>query len=597
MHNHPGHLLLALFVLSLLGLAACTPPDAGLPDVAVFSRHYLDPIFRESPPEAEEVGRPLALAAAPGEFEPASLGVWTRRPLSGVTIEPSPLIGPGGAVISRDRIGVSVTRYIPPLKRWPKLKDHPDQPGYLDPAKPVEIAAGQAQQFWITIHVPDGTAPGSYSGSLAVSAAGLTPITVPFTLEVHPFTLAAAKPGYFVYGDNYPLSEAVLQDSKDHGMNTICVNPGWPKQVIPVYKDGLFSFPEGFPPVEKVVETARRLGLGVNHPLGVMLYQHLVRTTVAALKMGGVEPPAGTDNTLDYNRSYDIFFDKSNPLTGIERFKGTYYPARDPYARPTTDYGSKLYDGWIAAMKRLDQISSEKGWPGFWYYLIDEPHQTRGSMRLAVTMVTAAAAAGADAMITCNEPTVSEPDEDKMWYPPLAGEPALRLEPFLKTRCYHNRYLGPETLERTRKAGDRYGTYINIYGNQPASVRYQAGFLTWRLGLDLVMFWSWEGTSAEGPEGKRVFLREWEAAREGVDDLRYLQTLEEALASGKGTPAARADAQKTLEDTRAAIVPNVKAIGFVDGNSGEWVPGEKAWPSADYDEIRKKVARAIASLQ
>lgn len=73
-------------------------------------------------------------------------------------------------------------------------------------------------------------------------------------------------------------------------MNTICVNPGWPKQVIPVYKDGLFSFPEGFPPVEKVVETARRLGLGVNHPLGVMLYQHLVRTTVAALKMGALNP-------------------------------------------------------------------------------------------------------------------------------------------------------------------------------------------------------------------------------------------------------------------------------------------------------------------
>lgn len=583
-------------LLFLLGLVSCTPPDAGLPDVAVFARHYLDPIFRETPPLLAEVGQPLALAATPGEFEPASLGVWTRLGLTGVRVEAGPLKGARGGLIDKEQITVAVTRYIPPLKRWPKLDRHPLQPGYLDPARPVDIAAGQAQQFWITVRVPENAAPETYTSELTVSASGMDPVSVPLTLEVYPFRLAEPKPGYFVYGDNYPLSEEVLQDSRDHGMTTICVNPGWIKQVVPVYKDGQFTFPEGFPPVVKVVETARKLGMGVNHPIGVMLYQHLVRTTGAALKMGGVPRPAGLEDTLDYNRSYSIFFDQSKPLAEVERFKGTFYTAADPYARPTTDYGSKMYDGWIAAMKNLDRLALEKGWPPLWYYLIDEPHQTRGSMRLAVTMVTAAAAAGADAMITCNEPTVSEPDQKKWWYPPVDGEPGLRLEPFLKTRCYHNRYLGPETEARTREAGDRYGTYINIYGNQPASVRYQAGFLAWRLGLDLVMFWSWEGASAEGEGGRRVFLREWEASREGVDDLRYLQTLEEAIAAGKGSPAARAEAQKVLAETRAAIVPNVKAIGYVDGNSGEWIPGDDAWPSPDYDTIRRKLARALASL-
>lgn len=120
------------------------------------------------------------------------------------------------------------------------------------------------------------------------------------------------------------------------------------------------------------------------------------------------------------------------------------------------------------------------------------------------------------------------------------GAAFLRLEP-LKT-------LLPQPLSRSgnpgtdAESGGRYGTYINIYGNQPASVL--PGRLH-RVGLDLRCSGPGEGTSAEGPEGKRVFLREWEAAREGVDDLRYLQTLEEALASGKArTLAAWADAQK-----------------------------------------------------
>ena len=44
------------------------------------------------------------------------------------------------------------------------------------------------------------------------------------------------------------------------------------------------------------------------------------------------------------------------------------------------------------------------------------------------------------------------------------------------------------------------------------------------------MFWAWHYSSA--PSGDfRAHLRDWEAAREGIDDLRYLATLERLVAN------------------------------------------------------------------
>jgi hypothetical protein len=378
-------------------------------------------------------------------------------------------------------------------------------------------------------------------------------------------------------------------------MNTICVNPGWPKQSIPRLSGTSFVFEDGFAPTLAAVELARQAGLGLSHPVGIMFYQYMVRSTVAGLKMSGVPVPEKAQGGLDYNAGFMFLYEGGEPVEGVERWKGPYRPSKDPYGPPDTSFGRFVFEGWVAGMKTLDAEAARRGWQPFFYFLIDEPHQTRGSFRLAMAMVRAAAEAGADSFITCNEPTVSEPDEDEMWFKPVGGEPALRLEPLLKTRSYHNRYLGPETRERTRAAGDRYGTYINIYGNRPEGVRYQAGFLAWKLGLDNVMFWAWEPASATCGES-RCFLRDWEASREGIDDLKYLEALERALGAGTGAPAAREAAQRTLDRLRGEIADRVSEIGRVDGGTGRWIDGPKSWSLARYDEARREVAQAIASL-
>lgn len=602
MKSWTGRLRVAvLLALVLFGLVGCgnTARQPGAP-IELFTRHWLEPIFREDLPTADEVGHAVALAATPGEYEPASLGVHTQQPLTGARFVASELRGAGSATIPASALDFKVTRYIDPAQfepfsRWPKLADHPLQPGFLDRRESVAIDAGQSQQFWLTVHVPNDAQAGLYRGELRFEADGIVPLTLPLQLEVYPFQLAEARPSLWVAGDNWPLSAEAFADSRAHGMNTICLNPAHTK-VPGIYAEERFSFPGMSENVDAVIRLAQQQGLGRQHPIGLMMYQHLTRSAVAALEAAGIKN-RDTEGGFDDRDDYWIFYEPTTPVELNERFRGGYIPTPNPYTPPTTEYGRLLYRGWTSAFFQLEQARQQHGWPKLWYWLTDEPHVNRGRMRTAMVMAMAARDAKADTLITCNEPTVSEPDPDKLWFKAIEEEPELRLTPYLTIRSYNNAYLSPETLERTRDSGGQYGTYINIYGNQPASVRFQAGMLTYRLTLDNVMMWSWNSVGTDPEKGSRSTLREWEAVREGIDDLKYLEALERAIAAGQGSTTARQAAQKTLDEIKAQIPTNVRAVGFVDSFTGTWVRGKETWKAERFDALRRQVALAIAALR
>lgn len=591
---------LLLVVLPTLAFGPACKSEPPLPEgpVLLYARHYLRPIYMEDRPHADEVGRTVALAAAPGETEPASVGVFARVPVTGGKLLPTALTGPAGAEIPPAAFDVRVTRYIEPRRRWPELRNHPLHPGFLDKVDTFDVPAGQSRQVWVTLEVPPDAAPGLYRGELRFTAVSGPSASLPLEVRVHPFTLDPPRQTLFLHGDNFPLEDASLALSRRYGMNTINVNHGWAKQVVPVYEGGTFSFPKGFAPVERAIERAHEHGLGIDHPIGIGFYSHLTQSVPFALQRAGLEIPIeGSADRLRIHNGYEVFFERGSAVEEGERLPGPYYPVSNPAAHPTTEYGRALFEGWVTSLETMDRIGRERGWPPLFYYLVDEPHHNRGLMRMAIQMARAADTAGADGMITCNEPTMSEPDEDELWYGPLAGEPALRLEPWVKTRCYHNKYVGPETLERTRQAGDRYGTYVNIYGNRPASVRYQGGFLIWRAELDLVMFWNFKHAVQQAGEGGDLsVLRDLEAAREGIDDLRYVATLERLVRDGAGTDEGRARAGALLDELRSTLEPTARGIGYVDGVSGRWVPGDDAWEPERFDELRARIAGAITSL-
>ncbi len=159
----------------------------------------------------------LVLAAARNEYESGQIVLMPGADgaLQNVRVELSELTGPGGAIIGAENLQWHQVGYV-----WVERQyAHPAMAMYApcwwpDPLLPVasfEVEPGWAQPVWITVHVPEGTAPGKYSGSVTIEADANPDALVPVELEVYNFALPvqghlktafALMPGFLekVYG-------------------------------------------------------------------------------------------------------------------------------------------------------------------------------------------------------------------------------------------------------------------------------------------------------------------------------------------------------------------------------------------------------------
>lgn len=141
------------------------------------------------------------------------------------------------------------------------------------------------------------------------------------------------------------------------------------------------------------------------------------------------------------------------------------------------------------------------------------------------------------------------------------------------------------------RLGAEVWTYISQHlSTYPLHERYYAGLYVWAYGLKGHTTWH---HYAQGGY-KLIWMREgdqrpmplvgWETRREGVDDYRYLQMLQDCIAARPGNPLA-VEANQWLDDLRARVKIN----------PGEVAPGN---PLAleEYDRIRDRAARYIQRL-
>ncbi len=98
--------------------------------------------------------------------------------------------------------------------------------------QPFNVVANSFKQVWITVHVPPGTAAGTYTGKITVAPAGKPPQTLAVSVTVLPFTLASSLLGESIYytgmltgtpGVDYINKSpaqltAELADLRDHGI-------------------------------------------------------------------------------------------------------------------------------------------------------------------------------------------------------------------------------------------------------------------------------------------------------------------------------------------------------------------------------------------
>ena len=204
------------------------------------------PVLNGEIPKVGAVGADIEVAACRGEIEPASFAVYALDDLENVTLDISDLKGP--AVIPAKAIDPFVVkvwyragfysgdphgRFLVPnllLKDDDLVRVDTDQqhnyvrstaedgteeyllcsgptsdhlenmtPRQAKTLQPVTIPAGTTKAFWLTIYVPEDSAPGDYRGTVTLRYESGKPHRIPLHLKVHAFDLPPSPLTYSVF--------------------------------------------------------------------------------------------------------------------------------------------------------------------------------------------------------------------------------------------------------------------------------------------------------------------------------------------------------------------------------------------------------------
>ncbi|MDD2707740.1 MAG: DUF6067 family protein [Verrucomicrobiae bacterium] len=530
----------------------------------VYSRQNPWNTHYTSIPGREEMTAELRIAATPGEYEPAWFSVYALDGLRGVKVSlAGDLKNEKGAMISRDLVDVRT------VKCWPQRTDWAAAsyfviPELLEKFKTVDVPKESTRSFWLTVKVPRGTKPGDYLANILIEPAPGRQFTLPLKLKVLPFELREPKDRFWVMwtSDNgYDrMSRAdlrrELEDMKEHGINSVLF-------YAPGLKDAKFVKTESgmtFSSAKLAEIQELRKELRLDGPLHLYWGPGLEEGVMKAVGKAGAK--------INWD-DREIFETVKDGFKAVDRF-----------VKKTggKDYGEWYYLGW------------------------DEPQIYEGGPKQAVFEHRVAKAAGIKDLVTTCE-----------------GEVASQLLPLVAGMCWAG---GPDSMEANRsrqKAGPEYWWYgSGVYTGQEGGLmpnRYYCGMLFYKSGAIGEVGFIYTRTEATGdpfddfdgnkhPEPKDAFIvypspdgniptLQWEGIREGIDDYKYLYTLEELIAAGKKEPSKKILAEKVEAKFKALVDSCRWGAGNINADS----PFSTIVDNAKAMEIRRQIVDMIMELQ
>ncbi len=524
----------------------------------VFTRPYVENIYPDSVPAADERCQAVSSFATLGEYEPLNVAVQALKPLDGVTVAVGELRGPG--VIGAERIDVRQVRCWPVRTHYSVFDRYRVVPELLDPVAPTDVEAGVCHRFWLTIHVPPDARPGVYRGQAVVRAENAPESRVALELEVLPLTLLRDPAKSFGNYYRSPLdglsarqspavqaairrrAEAEARDMQEHGMNTVQMGGIGAKKV-----DGQW---QATIELDERIEFLRRFGLWGDAP-GVMM---------SAFFSGAI----------------------------YRDFTGQTWPK---HLYGVTGAPQGYFDALTRIVEQVEQVRLARGWPDFYYYPIDEAADE------AVPFLAQTLAA------------IKRVPTAKTYATQVFERPGSRpLDEVLDVWCSAIFCTESERVEALRQQGRIFWCYPNFVAcsrGVPNSARMTYGFGLWRMGYSCLIPWHYQAPASNsnpfcdfdglygdwclaypGPDGP-IPTQRWEGVREGIDDGRYVYTLEARLAEARRTgrnAAAAAAAEKLLAELKAAVP--VRATYDQDG----------PWRGADYAPWRRRLADSILAF-
>ena len=193
----------------------------------LWKTHWMDLVFPNSKPVKDPGSIQLECFAAKGEFEPVTFALHSLTELKNVSLVLTNSLKNNNGEAFKGEIDIRQTRYLD--KRSTNFQgpgEYMRFPMYLETLCGRSVPENCTRQYWITIHVPETTPAGVYTGVLKLSADdGKTSELIPLKLTVYPFALSPLNGYnfgmYFIPGKDPSSWRDAFNDMKAHGMNSV----------------------------------------------------------------------------------------------------------------------------------------------------------------------------------------------------------------------------------------------------------------------------------------------------------------------------------------------------------------------------------------
>ncbi|MBT3378661.1 MAG: hypothetical protein HN742_33260 [Lentisphaerae bacterium] len=525
--------------------------------LVAYHRSYLSCIWPNTVPLRREIDREVRAFATLGEYEPITFTVLPLRDFPNVRVTFSDLASAGGGKILATSIDVRTVKYM-----WVKPNYTADGIYYRAPdvlmphTAPLQLTDGENLRVWATLRVDPKTPDGVYAGQATISSDGVPVHTVgirvrvvPIVLEKdetltyalyyrHPYDNASRAPDAFSRRWFRRRAELEHRDLVAHGMNGITLNC-W----APAPKDGKWQFT--FARLAEKIDLLRDHGM--RRPLPVSIptfatYRKYIDTPIGSHLRGVKVPPQPFFDTITQ------MVEKIEAERKVRQWPELlYYPVDEPSTSPDS---VALMTAVLKAIKRVPGVRT--------YVTADPAHEQFEPMRPYID-------------IWCCQPF--NPD-----YEAVVAD--MEARPGVEYWCYPNHVNGEN--DHTPVTGSRM-TY---------------GFGLWRSGFRTLIPWIYKSEGGNpwnyldstymdffnrtADDGSPIPVAMYEAYREGIDDGRYITTLqrwiERAKTAGRDDLARKAEADLAYIWDSIDVQIKYKYDGMWDPSAFDvyrWILGQR----------------------
>jgi hypothetical protein len=535
---------------------------------ALFHRHWMDLVFPTSIPTDDQREVNLRTFATPGEHEPLTVSLRALRDLTDARVTVSDLRGEDGAIIPASEITIYPIRCLNKRETYPSEYYIEDMPVVLERRESVNVAAGVSQRFWLSIHVPEDAQPGSYAGTVTVSADGDS-VELPLTVEALPFKLD--DPEGIFWGEYYSGPKLVIED--------------------PTYRE------------------AMRAELADMRAHGMTSVGLCFGPTLECFEVtdDGVKVNYGDERYVWF---MDAYVELGFPAPVIQLSDSPQSAFGSQYPLQSEEFAQAYKSAWAA----MQAEAARRGWPEVIVQPVDEPGwKDQAAKDRTVRLLELLK------QVPGLRTEQDGPGDD--FFHDAAG-------PHADVWNYNGGVAAPERVAQAIADGHIVTCYNNdVECYRPGLQRYAAGVFLLASGTHGIYNWSyggWKGNPYDDQDAKYGDLIHvypaterdaggpatgWEGFREGADDYKYCDLLRRTIARARaaGKNAEADTAQDVFDDMIASIEysPRLRysakfdqVTTDADGVSriGGRMQVRNGWEFARYDEARRQVADQILAL-